>query len=51
MEMVHLYLQCDRGMSGMVWPDGRALLDQPLKLVQAFNVIGAAVAEVRKAGG
>ena len=47
--MVSLYIQCDRGMNGLVWPDGGAVLDQPLKLVQAFAVIGNALAEGRKA--
>jgi len=37
--MVRTYQLCDRGMAGMVWPDGRALLDQPNKLIQAFGVI------------
>jgi hypothetical protein len=46
--MVALYMQCDRGMNGTVWPDGGALLDQPLKLTQAFAVIGNALAEGRK---
>lgn len=43
-----IYEQCDRGMSGVEWPDGGALLDQPNKLVTAFNVIGHAFAEGRK---
>lgn len=46
--MVRLYQQCDMGMSGIVWPDGGALLDQPVKLVEAFAVIGNALAEARK---
>lgn len=37
--MVRLYHQCDRGMAGMVYPDGGALLDQPLVLLDAFAVI------------
>lgn len=45
------YIQCDRGMGGVEWPDGGALLDQPNKLVSAFNVIGLALAEGRKRGG
>jgi hypothetical protein len=36
-------MHCDRGMSGIVWPDGGALLDQPCQLVEAFNVIGSAL--------
>jgi len=42
---VRVFHQCDMGMSGRVWPDGGSLLDQPCKLVQAFNVIGAAMAK------
>lgn len=30
---------CDQGMAGLHWPDGRALLDQPNRLIQAFSVI------------
>lgn len=26
-----------------VWPDGRALLDQPVKLTQAFGVLSAEI--------
>lgn len=48
MELVRTYLQCDRGMSGVEWPDGGALLDQPNTLVTAFNIIGNALAEGRK---
>jgi hypothetical protein len=48
MDLVRLYQQCDMGMSGIAWPDGGALLGQPLKLVQAFNVIGSALADGRK---
>lgn len=47
-ELVSIYFSCDRGMGGVVWPDGRGLLDQPVKLIQAFNVIGAALAAGRK---
>lgn len=38
--MVYLYHRCDMGMAGRVWPDGRALLDQPERLVRAFDLIG-----------
>lgn len=41
--MVRIYRQCDRGMAGHVWPDGGALLDQPNQLIDAFQVIGAAL--------
>ena len=37
--LVRLCRMCDGGMGAPVWPDGGALLDQPVKLVQAFNLI------------
>jgi hypothetical protein len=46
---VRLYKQCDRGMAGMVYPDGRAPLDQPLLLLDAFATIGNAFHLGRKA--
>lgn len=48
MDLVRLYQQCDRGMMGVQWPDGRSTLDQPLQLIHAFAVIGAALAAGRK---
>ncbi len=36
--------QCDRGMAGHVWPDGGGLLDQPNVLIEAWNVLGRAMA-------
>lgn len=45
---MRLFYLCDKGMSGVEWPDGRALLDQPVRLTEAFAIIGAAVAEARK---
>lgn len=39
-----LWLDCQTGMGGQVWPDGRAPLDQPVKLAQAFRRIGAEMA-------
>lgn len=42
--LLRIHDQCDRGMAGYVYPDGRALLDQPLVLLDAFAVIGAAKA-------
>lgn len=38
-------------MSGYVYPDGRAVLDQPLPLLEAFAVIGDAVAKAKKPDG
>lgn len=32
----------------MVYPDGGAVLDQPLLLLDAFRAIGAGRAEIRK---
>lgn len=46
--MLRLHSQCDRGMSGYVYPDGRALLDQPLILLSAFAVIGDQVARLKR---
>lgn len=34
-----MYHRCDMGMAGRVWPDGGAYLDQPVVLIDAFNVI------------
>jgi hypothetical protein len=48
LDLVRTYQLCDRGMTGVQWPDGRGLLDQPMRLVQAFAVIGAALAAARK---
>ena len=46
--MIRLYNQCDRGMAGMAYPDGGALLDQPLILLDAFAVIGTQIGLMRK---
>jgi hypothetical protein len=35
-------------MSGTVWPDGGALLDQPARLIQAFDIIGSALEQYRE---
>lgn len=37
-------------MAGFVYPDGGAVLDQPLALLDAFAVIGDAKARVRDDG-
>jgi hypothetical protein len=47
--LLRLRSQCDRGMAGLVYPDGKSVLDQPLLLLDAFAVIGAAEADLRKA--
>ena len=46
--MIRLYNQCDHGMAGMVYPDGRPVLDQPLLLLDAFAVIGDQISKVRR---
>lgn len=48
-DMLRLHSQCDRGMAGYVYPDGGAVLDQPLVLLDAFAAIGSAVADARAA--
>lgn len=47
--MLRLHAQCDRGMAGYVYPDGGAVLDQPLVLLDAFAVISSARAAQRQA--
>lgn len=47
--MLRLHSQCDRGMNGYVYPDGGPVIDQPLLLLDAFSVIGDAVAREREA--
>jgi len=42
-EMIAMYRRCDMGMAGRVWPDGRAYLDQPNILIDAFNTIAQAL--------
>jgi hypothetical protein len=38
--LIQLYHDCLDGMGGLrAWPDGGALLDQPVKLTQAFRTI------------
>lgn len=45
--LLRLHRQCDQGMSGMRFPDGGAALDQPLVLLDAFDVISRAVAALK----
>lgn len=49
--LLRLYNRCDRGMAGFVYPDGGAVLDQPVLLLEAFDVIAAAKAALRRKGG
>ena len=46
--MLSVHSHCDRGMAGMVYPDGKAVLDQPLLLLDAFAVIASGIAATRK---
>lgn len=46
--LLRLHGQCDRGTAGMVYPDGGAVLDQPLLLLDAFATIADALARARK---
>lgn len=46
--LLRLFNQCDRGMAGFVYPDGGAVLDQPLLLLDAFAVIADAKAKVKR---
>ena len=39
-----------QGMVGMVWPDGKALIEQPVRLREAFNTIGSVEAKCQKKG-
>jgi hypothetical protein len=39
-----------QSMTGMVWPDGKALIDQPVRLREAFQLIGAVQAKCKKRG-
>lgn len=47
-DLLRLHDQCDMGLAGTRYPDGRAVLDQPLLLLDAFAVIGAAKADLWK---
>lgn len=40
-----------QSMTGMVWPDGKALIEQPTRLREAFNWIGSVEAKCKKPGG
>jgi hypothetical protein len=48
--IVNLYRQSLDGWGTIVWPDGGALLDQPVKLTRAFAIIRAALAKYEKKG-
>ena len=46
--LISYYRQCDRGMSGFVWPDGGGLLGQPTLLVEAWSVIEDALHKAKE---
>ena len=46
--MVRLFQLCDKGMSGIDFPDGGPVLHQPIVLVEAWGVISHGLAEARK---
>lgn len=48
LSLIGLCRQCEAGMGAPVWPDGRAILDQPVKLVKAFNMIRSMIAWYEK---
>ena len=37
-----------QSMAGVTWPDGKALIEQPVRLREAFNLIGSVEAKCRK---
>jgi hypothetical protein len=47
--LITIALQSRDGFGGIRWPDGGGLLDQPLKLIAAFEVIFAAVERFKPA--
>lgn len=47
--MISLYRSCDQGMAGFRYPDGKAWLDQPCVMLDAFAVIGNALRAAEKA--
>lgn len=48
MSLVRLCRMCEGGLGAPVWPDGGSLLDQPVKLVSAFNYIRSLAAFYEK---
>lgn len=41
LSLVRLYRLSTGGLGGVQWPDGKPLLDQPVKLVRGFGVIAS----------
>jgi hypothetical protein len=48
--LVRTYRQCSGGLGGITWPDGGPILNQPVKLVDAFGVIAGALERFKKRG-
>lgn len=46
--LLRLHGLCDMGMAGMRFPDGGAVLDQPLVLLDALSVIADQKARVKR---
>jgi hypothetical protein len=41
-------MECKDGFGSVRWPDGRALLDQPMKLIRAFGIAYEIESKFRK---
>ncbi len=39
-----------QSMAGITWPDGKPFIYQPVRLREAFNIIGSVEAKCKKAG-
>lgn len=39
LSLIRLCRMCEGGLGAASWPDGGSLLDQPVRLVAAFNMI------------
>lgn len=48
--MIALAMESKDGFGSVRWPDGRALLDQPMKLIRAFGIAFEAADKYRKKG-
>jgi hypothetical protein len=46
--MVRLFQLCDKGMSGIDFPDGKPVLEQPIVLIEAWGTISRGLADARK---
>lgn len=50
MGLVELYLRSVDGMGALRWPDGGCLLDQPCRLISAFDVIASEKSKIKRPG-